>query len=199
MPARRLALVLCLVVAPALWGAVPQDDAVAAITKTLDTALAIAHAAGSRDEHLASLRAAVRDVLDTRAMGRRAMGDALAAQSPAQQQEYLELFDELIVRAYLQKLLLFRDPHFSYGKAQHTGDVVTVPTRIVTAKDEYQVQYEMRQRDGRWLATDVIVEGISLTDNYKAQFATLLRDRTFADLLDLIRAKTRPVRQEPAP
>jgi phospholipid transport system substrate-binding protein len=56
------------------------------------------------------------------------------------------------------------------------------------------VDYEMRERDGRWLATDVIVEGISLSDNYKSQFHDLLRDRSFAELLDLMRTKTRGAR-----
>ena len=197
MPARRFARMLCLVLAPALLGAAPPEDAAAVVKKTLDAAVAITHAGGTRDENLASMRAVARDILDTRAMGRRAMGDALAAQPPDQQATYLELFDELMVRAYLQKLLLFRNPHFGYGEPRRDGEVVIVPTRIITSKDEYRVEYEMRERDGRWVATDVIVEGISLTKNYASQFAGLLRDRSFAELLELMRSKTRPVRQEP--
>ena len=125
------------------------------------------------------------------------MGDLLAAQPPQQQEEYLELFDHLMVRAYLQKLLLFRNPRFGYGKPRSEGDVVIVGTKIITAKDEYHVDYEMREREGRWAATDVIVEDISLTENYNAQFASLLRDRSFAELLDLMRRKTRPGGEEP--
>ena len=100
------------------------------------------------------------------------------------------------VRAYLQKLLLFRSPSFGYSEPQRNGDVVIVGTRIVSPKDEYHVDYEMRERDGQWMATDVIVEGISLTDNYRSQFASLLRDRSFKELLDLMRRKTRPAQAE---
>jgi phospholipid transport system substrate-binding protein len=197
MPVRRSALVLVPILAAAVMGAATPDGAVAAVKKTLDAALAIARSGGSHDDNLTALRAAARDILDTRAMGRRAMGNVLAAQPPEQQQAYLELFDQLILRAYLQKLLLFHDPHFDYGEPQANGDVVIVRTRIVTSKDEYHVDYEMREHDGRWAATDVIVEGISLTDNYKSQFASLLRDRSFQELLDLMRSKTRPVGEEP--
>jgi len=197
MLVRRSALVVALVLAPVLMGTAAPDGPVSVVKKTLDAALVAAHAGGSRDENLASLRAVARDILDTRAMGRRAMGDVLAAQPPEQQEAYLELFDELIVRAYLQKLLLFQDPHFDYGAPKGGGDVVIVRTKIVTAKDEYGVDYEMRERDGRWVATDVIVEGISLTDNYRSQFSSLLRDRSFQELLDLMRNKLRPAR-EPA-
>ena len=112
---------------------------------------------------------------------------------------YFELFDHVIVRAYLQKLLLFRKPHFGYyRKPRPEGDVVMVGTKIITSKDDYFVDYEMRQRDGRWFATDVIVEGISLSDNYHAQFSSLLRGRSFDELLDLMRRKTRRLRDEPA-
>jgi phospholipid transport system substrate-binding protein len=197
MPARRLAVALWLALTPALAHAAPADDAVAVVRRTLDAALAIARAGGSRDESLGKLRSVARDILDTATMGRRALGDVLAARPADQQREYLALFDELMVRAYLQKLLLFRDPHFTYGEPYRRGDVVVVPTRIVTAKDEYRVEYDMREHDGRWAATDVVVEGISLTENYKSQFVALLRDRSFAELLDLMRTKTGASRREP--
>jgi phospholipid transport system substrate-binding protein len=189
---RRPASLAALLVFPVLLGATSGVDAVAVVKKTLDAASTIARSGGTRDESLAQLRTVARDILDTRAMGRRAMGDTLAAQPPDQQAAYLELFDQLIVRAYLQKLLLFRNPRFGYGEPRRTADGLVVPTTISTTKDEYHVNYEMRQRDGRWVATDVVVEGISLSDNYKEQFASLLRDRSFAELLDLMRTKTRP-------
>jgi len=193
MPVRRRVLVLALVLGPALMGAAASDGAVAAVKKSLDAALEVARAGGNRDETLVALRAVARDILDTRAMGRRALGDVFAAQPPEQQVAYLELFDQLMVRAYLQKLLLFRDPHFDYGEPRSAGNAVIVRTTIVTSRDEYHVDYEMRERDGRWSATDVIVEGISLTDNYRSQFSSLLRDRSFQELLDLMRSKTRPL------
>jgi len=194
MRLRRSALALWYVLAPLVVCAAAPEEPVAAVKRTLDAALAIAQASGTRDENLVALRTVARGFLDTQAMGRRAIGDALAAQPKDQQTEYLALFDELIVRAYLQKLLLFRAPRFSYGDVGGTGDAVIVTTRIATAKDEFRVSYEMRERDGRWLATDVIVEGISLSDNYKSQFHDLLRDRSFAELVDLMRTKTRGAR-----
>jgi phospholipid transport system substrate-binding protein len=195
MAIRRL-LVLALLLAPAVSSAAAPSDAVAAVKKTLDAAIAIVQAGGTRDQNLAALRTVARDILDTRAMGRTAIGDALAAQPPDQQEAYFALFDQLIVRTYLQKLLLFRNPRFGYGEPRRAGDLVIVPTTIATSKDEYHVDYAMRERDGHWVATDVIVEEISLAQNYKDQFASLLRDRSFAELLDLLRAKTRPLREE---
>ena len=196
MPRRQIALCMF---ALALVGAAPPEDPVGVVRRTLDAAVAVARADATHDENLAALRAVTRNILDTRTMGRRAIGDALAAQAPEQQAEYLDLFDQLMVRAYLSKLLLFRSPRFMYGDPRRTGDVVVVPTRIATTKDEYRVEYVMHERDGRWLAADVVVEGISLTDSYRSQFASVLRGRSFSELLDLMRAKVRPARAQGGP
>jgi phospholipid transport system substrate-binding protein len=200
MARRRFALALAFLLTPALLrAAAPTDEAAAVVQHALDAALATATAQKTRDENLAALRTVAGGFLDTKAMGRRAIGDALAAQPAPQQAEYLALFDELLVRAYLQKLLLFRSPRFLYGEPRRDGDVVIVPTRIATTKDEYKVDYDMREHDGRWLATDVVVEGISLTDNYREQFASILRDRSFAELLDVMRTKLGRAKPTAAP
>ena len=49
----------------------------------------------------------------------------------------------------------------------------------------------MRRRGDRWWATDVVIEGISLTRNYRSQLLALLRSHDFPELLDRMRRKTR--------
>jgi phospholipid transport system substrate-binding protein len=198
MRIRRPTLVLGLVLSLALQGATGPDAALEAVKTTLSEARVVANGQGTRDEKLVSLREVARDMLDTRAMGRRAIGDVLGEQPPEQQEEYLELFDHVIVRAYLQKLLLFRNPRFGYRKPERKGEAVLVRTKIITANDEYYVDYEMQERDGHWVAADVIVEGISLSENYHEQFASLLRGRSFEELLELMRRKTGRLRRQPA-
>lgn len=197
MPLRRSTLVPALALALSLQGAAGPDAALESVKETLSAAHDAVTGDGTREEKLASLRAVARLMLDTRAMGRRAIGDVLEAQPPDQQAEYLELFDHVIVRAYLQKLLLFRKPRFEYHRPERQGEIVLVRTRIITPKDEYSVDYEMLERDGRWVATDVIVEGVSLSDNYHEQFASLLRGRSFEELLELMRQKTAGFREKP--
>ncbi len=195
MTARGAALACLCVLGAAPPADADPDAALAVIRETLAATQDVVNGAGTRDEKLVSLRGVARGILDTRTMGERAMGATLADQPPAQQAEYLELFDHLIVRAYLSKLLLFRDPRFAYRAPRPEDGSVLVRTKIVTEKDAYDVDYEMVERDGRWAAADVIVEGISLSDNYRDQFASLLRGRSFAELLDLMRRKTRRLRE----
>jgi phospholipid transport system substrate-binding protein len=122
-------------------------------------------------------------------MGQRALGDVFAKVAETQQQEFLRLFNELFVRSYLQKLLLFRQPKFRVAGEEKRGDAVVVSTQVLVSDDAYAVDYEMLHEHDQWRAADVIVEGVSMTSNYRDQFAGLLRDRSFDDLLALMRSK----------
>ena len=51
---------------------------------------------------------------------------------------------------------------------------------------------------GRRLASDVVIENISLTKNYAQQFQELLRSRSFDDLLELMRGKVAGLRAKAA-
>jgi ABC-type transporter MlaC component len=54
----------------------------------------------------------------------------------------------------------------------------------------------MVERDGRWLAEDIVVEGNSLTDLYEFQFDGILANRSFEELLELMRRKTGMFRKQ---
>ncbi len=142
-----------------------------------------------RPAKLEQLGGISRALFDTETMAQRALGEHLEGRTPEQRSEFMALFDEYIVRAYLQKLLFFRNPRFAFAKPRIEGDSVLVRTRIVTRKDDYFVDYRMQEHPSGWLASDVIVEHISLADNFAAQFESLLERRTFDELLAKMRAK----------
>lgn len=185
------AVVALLTGAPLLAAPAPPDGPLAPVQSTLALARKVVLAGGTRAEQLESLREITGELFDTREMGRRAMGRSLTQQTAEQQEAFLALFDEFMLRSYLQRLLLFRAPRFAFGAVQEDGDTALVKTKILTEHDAFSVSYEMGRRNGRWRATDIVVEGISLRDNFREQFASLLRDRSFDELLELMRRKLR--------
>jgi phospholipid transport system substrate-binding protein len=182
-------LLLTVLLLPGVAAAAPSEGPTATVREALDKATAVSRTDQTREQQLDGLRALARQLVDTRSMGQRALGSAFDDRSPEQQAEFLRLFDELIVRAYLQKLLLFRDPTFRFRPEDRRGDVVMVVTDVVMGSNAYEVGYEMRQKEQRWLATDIVVEGISLTSSYSDQFVSVLKNRSFDDLLALMRRK----------
>ena len=138
---------------------------------------------------LLALRDVLRDFLDTEALARLAAGKHLDGRSPEETAEFLRLFRELFIRTYVQRLLLFDAPDFAYGEERVTGDTATVSTEIVTPRDRFTVDYTFRHTQSGWRATDILVEQVSLAQNFRAQFDTALAKNSFQDLLALLRKK----------
>ena len=83
---------------------------------------AIVKGQGDRKQKLTALSDLLRGFLDTDALARLAAGKHLDGRSPAEVQEFLTLFHEFFVRTYVQRLLLFDAPDFTYGAEKVNGD-----------------------------------------------------------------------------
>jgi phospholipid transport system substrate-binding protein len=176
----------------------PPSAAVDAVRDTLARVRTVALTDQPEEQKVAALRELARRLIDTHEMGRRAIGTRLAAQPAAEQEEFLNLFDDVVVRTYVTRLLFFPRPRFTLGKEEVGDHAVLVHTHIVTDNDKFAVDYEMHHRNDTWMASDIIIEGIGLTQNYAEQFDGLLRSRSFEQLLDLMRSKVAGLRAKGA-
>jgi len=144
---------------------------------------------GDRKEKLARLSELLRGYLDTDALADLAARKHLQGRSPEEVQEFLRLFHEFFVRTYVQRLLLFDAPDFAFKDETITGDEAKVATEIVMPGDRFAVEYVLHRRPEGWRAVDILVEGVSLAQNFRAQFDAAVAKDSFQGLLDRLRAK----------
>ena len=174
----------------ALAAAPAVTDGPLAVTRgVLERSNAIVRDSGDRKQKLVALSTLLNDFLDTEALARLAAGKHLDGRSPEEMAEFLRLFRELFVRTYVQRLLLFDAPDFAYGEERVTGDTAKVGTQIVTPRDRFAVDYTLRRTPSGWRATDILVEQVSLAQNFRAQFDAALAKDSFQDLLERLRKK----------
>lgn len=150
---------------------------------------AIVRGPGDRKQKLIELSDLLRDFLDTEALGRLAAGKHLEGRNDAEVKEFLQLFHDFFVRTYVQRLLLFDAPDFAFGEETVTGDQARVATEVVTPGDRFAVDYTLRRTPDAWRATDIVVEGVSLARNFRAQFDAAVAKDSFQGLLERLRAK----------
>ncbi|GIW45655.1 MAG: hypothetical protein KatS3mg077_2937 [Candidatus Binatia bacterium] len=173
-------------------GAVAATSPMERTRQVLEEARRIVDSPKTHNEKLADLSVLLKGFLDTDTMGREALGDHWTKFSPAQRQEFLQLFRELFQRTYVQKLLLFEKPDFGYVGENVNGTQARVETKIITPRDEFAVTYQMRLEEGVWKATDIQIEDLSLTNNFRRQLARLLEKESPAELLARMRRKYGP-------
>ena len=144
---------------------------------------------GDRNAKLARLKELLRGFLDTDALARKAMGRHLDGRTPAQTKDFTSIFRDLFVRTYVQRLLLFDAPDFGFTGEKVEGDTAEVNTEIITPKDEFGVDYSMKKTPAGWVATDILVEDVSLAENFRSQFDKALAKESFEQLLERLRNK----------
>ena len=184
---RRAAAVL-LAALPGLVVAEPPGP-MASTRRALERSHEIVTAPTDHKQKVRALHAVLRDFLDTDAMGRQAMGRHLDGRSEAEVRAFLDVFAELFVRTYVQRLLLFQAPDFGYRSEKIDGSRATVQTEIITPKDRFAVDYRMQKGAQGWRATDILVENASLGDNFRSQFDAALAKESFDSLMERLRKR----------
>jgi phospholipid transport system substrate-binding protein len=182
---------ICL--AAAVWGSAARAATPLEYTRaTLERTRTIVASDRTHNQKLAALSELLQTFLDTDTMGRDALDKHWSQFSAGQQKEFLTLFRELFQRTYVQKLLLFDKPDFGYVGETVSGGKAQVDTKIITPRDEFAVTYQLRQDGDRWLATDIKIEDMSLTTNFRRQLDRLLTKSSPEDVLGRMRKKYGP-------
>jgi len=108
-----------------------------------------------------------------------------------QQEEFVRLFTRLLEDSYLDKIEYYQGEKVRYGRESQDNDYAQVDTRII-AKDgkDYSVNYRLLNANGTWKVYDVVIEDISLVNNYRAQFNHVLAKSSVDELLNRMRQRT---------
>ena len=79
-----------------------------------------------------------------------------------------------------------------YGRESVDGDYGVVRIKIVTRKEtEIPVMYRVKKKAGDWFVYDISVEGVSLVNNYRSQFNSIILKSSYKDLIKKLRAKVK--------
>jgi phospholipid transport system substrate-binding protein len=193
--ARTLALAITAVMlttgGPA-WAGAPTDQLRGRVDRVLQV---LEDPALKEEARIAERRAAIRgvaqEIFDFRELSQRALARHWHARTPAERDEFVQLFADLLERSYIGKIETYSGgDRIQYLSETAEGDQATVRTRIVTKTGtEIPVDYRLHRIGERWLVYDVTIEGVSLVANYRAQFNKIIQTSSFKGLVAKLSAK----------
>ena len=173
-----------------VWAAGPTETVQGAIQKVFDGGGAEKVKTASTAERRAQIRQAAESLFDFHDMARRSLGSRFDELGPGDQDEFVRLFTNLIATSYMGKVEAYAGEPIQYVNESVDGPDARVASRLVTAKgSEVNVDYRLHRADDRWAVYDVVVDGVSLVENYRMQFSRLIQRTSFAELLKTLRAK----------
>ena len=191
VPAATAALVL--VVCPGAWAG-SSTDALHGFFTAANTVLLTPETAGQPMERLRAIRKLVNDAFDFRGAAEIALGREWHARTPAEQQEFVRLFADLVERAYVFRVAaqarLNDGVRIRYIGESVVEGVATVQTAAESkGGGEVRFDYRMIKRGERWLVRDVVIEGVSVVANYRAQFHRIIQGSSYPELVERMLAK----------
>ena len=183
-----------------LLGGVTVQSAVAggateAMKGTIDATLKIVQdkelkQLGKAEERRRRLEEVVGDRFDYQEMSRRALGAPWNTLSDKDKEEFVALFRTLLINSYADKIETYSGEGVQYLNERTEKDYAEVRTKVLTGKIEIPLDYRLLNKGDEWRVYDVVVDGVSLVNNYRGQFSKILRTSTFADLVDQLRKKS---------
>jgi len=121
---------------------------------------------------------------------REALGAHWPTRTPAERDEFVELFADLLEATYIAQLNRPGGVRLRYTGEQIRGDRAEVLLTVRTARgSEVKTRIRLLQKDERWLIWDVAIEGVSLIQMYRAQFDRIIKRGSYPDLVRQIKTK----------
>jgi len=138
------------------------------------------------------LRGIYKGMFDEIEFSKRTLARNWTKLSATQQKEFIDLFEQVLEKAYIDKILDYTNEkvHF-YKENIISGNQAEIQTKVVTASKEIPIFYRVTKKDGQWKVYDVVVENVSLVQNYRTQFNEILSNKTPEQLLEILRKKVK--------
>ena len=174
-----------------LLAASPMEE----IKQTTDKILSIVtnpalKAPSKTEEREKFIHQAVYERFDWEEMARRSLAIHWAKRTAEERKEFVHLFSELLERTYLKKVEDFSGEKVLYEGETKSGYYATVKVKIVTKKDkDIPVEYRLKRKGKNWFVYDVSIEGVSLVNNYRIQFNSILLQSSYEELVKRLREK----------
>ncbi len=120
------------------------------------------------------LQDAVMKIVDTEAMAKASLGKAWESEPKAEQKRFMKVFDSRLRQAITQEVDFFNASQIDYQPEKDVPQGTEVPTQMTVKGDTTEVDYVLKQIPAGWRIVDIVVDGVSTTQNYRSSFGKVI-------------------------
>jgi phospholipid transport system substrate-binding protein len=186
-----ITLMLCLIFTAPVFAGAPLD----AVKGNVDKVLEILRDPSLKPESARKvkkdkIKAISEKMFDFTELSKRTLARNWSKFSPEQQNEFIALYESILEDAYSNKIMSYTDEKIIFSKeVPLTENTVEVHSVVMRKNDEIPIYYRVILKDGAWRVYDVVIEGVSLINNYRSQFREILANKPPESLLETLRKK----------
>ena len=135
------------------------------------------------------LKQAIGRRFDFEEMAKRSLGRHWRKLTAEQRQRFVTLFTNLLKNTYIDEIKAYNNEKVIFTSERRDGAYAVVQSQIVPRNAQpISVDYKLHMAGDEWKVYDVVVENVSLVNNYRSQFNRVLFNGTFEELIDRMKA-----------
>ncbi|MFT7458686.1 MAG: phospholipid transport system substrate-binding protein [Planctomycetota bacterium] len=142
-----------------------------------------------REASWEKIGAIIDDGFDFRSMSQSVLATNWKKASLEERSRFTEFFSIYIEETYRSRIEAYTDEEIIYKDEVIRGNRAVVETIIRTDTVDIPINYKLKENEGEWFAYDVIVEGVSLINNYRNTFAVIVKNEGMEGLLSDIQRR----------
>jgi phospholipid transport system substrate-binding protein len=142
-------------------------------------------AANSQAKKVAEETLAVRD------LAQHVLGPEWTKLKSTEQKDFTQLLTNLFQKvAYPRSAEFFGALQIEFRDEKVTGDKAVVETMVSHPKEgQVDIDYQLRQTNGKWMIEDVLLDGVSLLTNVRSQIQQVIAKESYQGLVKRMREK----------
>lgn len=139
----------------------------------------------------AQLAQAVYPRFDFTEMAKRSLGSHWGRRTAGEQREFVKIFAGLLENFYLDRIESYTSQNILYTREVEDANYAEVDTQIVAAnsREKLSINYKLHSVNNEWKVYDLVIEDISLVNNYRSQFDRVIARSSFENLVRIMQEK----------
>lgn len=126
-------------------------------------------------------------------MAKRSLGAHWSTLKEREQEAFVAAFQNFMSAVY-SRIQGSAGEYVQYLNERPEADYTEVRTLIPSLKVEMNVNYRLQNNGGDWRIYDLVVDGVSMVDNYRGQFNRIIRSSSLETLVDQLRTRSLDIR-----
>lgn len=136
-----------------------------------------------RDQKWSEVGRVVDAGFDFRSMSQSILATNWRTATAEEKRQFVEYFAQYLEATYRDKIESYTNQRVEYMNESVRGDRAVVDTIIMTDATQIPVTYKLKLNDEGWFAYDVVIEGVSLVNNYRSTFSAIIKSEGMEGLL----------------
>jgi phospholipid transport system substrate-binding protein len=130
-------------------------------------------------------------MFDFAEISRRTVGPKWDSFAEEEKSRFIDVFRQFLGNTYIDKMQgEYHNEQVVYVKELIKESQALVRTQLVRQSVALPIDYRLKQEDGLWKIYDILVEnGVSIVQNYRVQFQSILQKETPAQLIARLEVK----------